>query len=60
MAAKQVLKKKQLEEEQVKLKQIENPTNQEEDEYVAIPPDGGFGWVIAFAAMVFTFFSLLL
>jgi hypothetical protein len=25
----------------------------EEYEYVTIPPDGGFGWVVAFAAMVF-------
>jgi len=58
MAAKQVFKKKQLEEEQVKLKQIEDNTNQGEYEYIAIPPDGGFGWVVAFAAMVFSFFLL--
>jgi hypothetical protein len=56
MAAKQILKKKQLEEEQVKLKQIEDQINQEEYEHVAIPPDGGFGWVIAIAAMVFSVF----
>ena len=24
----------------------------EDYEYVTVPPDGGFGWVIAFAAMV--------
>jgi hypothetical protein len=59
MAAKQVLKKKQLEEEQVKLKQMEDYNNQEEFEYVTIPPDGSFGWVVVFAAMVFAFFSLL-
>jgi len=52
MAAKQVLKKKQLEEEQVKLKQFKDQTNQEEYEYIAIPPDGGFGWVIVVAAML--------
>jgi hypothetical protein len=55
MAAKQVLKKKQLEEEQLKLKNIEDHTEQEEYEYVTIPPDGGFGWVVVFAAMVFYF-----
>jgi len=59
MAAKQVFKKKQLEEEQVKLKQIEDNTNQGEYEYIAIPPDGGFGWVVAFAAMVFSFFFII-
>ena len=53
MAAKQILKKKHLdEEEQVKLKQTEDNTQQGEYEYVTIPPDGGFGWVIVFAAMV--------
>jgi hypothetical protein len=56
MAAKKVSKKKELEEEQVKLKKIEDLADQEEFEYVAIPPDGGFGWVIAFAAMVFSVF----
>jgi hypothetical protein len=60
MAAKQISKKKQLEEEQVKLKQIEDNTNPGEYEYIAIPPDGGFGWVVAFAAMVLSFFFLLL
>lgn len=58
MAAKKVLKKKQLEDEeaeQVKLKQIEGHINELEYEYVTIPPDGGFGWVIVFAAMVFSF-----
>ncbi len=59
MAAKQVFKKKQLEEEQVKLKQIEDNTNQGEYEYIAIPPDGGFGWVVAFAAMVVSFFFII-
>jgi hypothetical protein len=56
MAAKKILKKKQLEEEeeqQVKLKQLEDQTDQGEYEYVTTPPDGGFGWIIAFAAMVF-------
>ncbi len=56
MAAKKILKKKHLEEEeQVKLKELDDQTNQGEYEYVTTPPDGGFGWVIAFAAMVFTF-----
>jgi hypothetical protein len=55
MAAKQVLKKKQLEEEQLKLKNIDDQIEQEEYEYVTIPPDGGFGWVVVFAAMVFYF-----
>jgi hypothetical protein len=52
MAAKQVLKKKQLEEEQAKLKHIDDHPIEEEYEYITEPPDGGFGWVIAFAAMV--------
>jgi hypothetical protein len=53
MAAKQILKKKQLEEEErVHLKKIEGLSEQEEYEYVSIPPDGGRGWIIAFAAMV--------
>lgn len=30
----------------------EAPIDTENFEYVAIPPDGGFGWVIAIAAMV--------
>jgi hypothetical protein len=52
MAAKKILKKKHLEEEeQVKLKELDD---QGEYEYITTPPDGGFGWVIAFAAMVFT------
>ena len=53
MAAKQISKKKQLEEEQLKLKQLEDQNLDEEYEYVAVPPDGGFGWVIALAAMVY-------
>lgn len=28
-------------------------------EFVTIPPDGGFGWVIAFAAMVLIYECLL-
>ena len=52
MAAKQVSKKKQLEEEQAKLKKIDDPLDEQEFEYVTIPPDGGFGWVVALAAMV--------
>lgn len=55
MAAKKILKKKQLEDEeaeQVKLKQIDGLTNEQEYEYVTIPPDGGFGWVVVFAAML--------
>ncbi|UJR33469.1 hypothetical protein I4U23_020914 [Adineta vaga] len=51
MAAKQILKKKHLEEEEelAKLKKLDDQT---EYEYVTIPPDGGFGWVVAFAAML--------
>lgn len=52
MAAKQVSKKKQLEEEQMRLKKIDDSTDQPEYEYVVVPPDGGFGWVVAIAAMV--------
>ena len=40
---KEDLKKKQFEEKQ---------STYEEDEYVTVPPDGGFGWIIALAAMV--------
>jgi hypothetical protein len=59
MAAKQILKKKHLdEEEQVKLKELDDQTNQAEYEYVTIPPDGGYGWVIAIAAMVFTLLEI--
>jgi hypothetical protein len=59
-AKKESKKKKELEEEQVKLKQIDDDTNQQGYEYVAIPPDGGFGWIVVFAAMVFTFVLLCL
>ncbi|CAF0906305.1 unnamed protein product [Adineta steineri] len=52
MAAKQISKKKHLEEEQVKLKSIDKQPIDEEYEYVTIPPDGGFGWVVAIAAML--------
>ena len=31
---------------------IDDNVEEEVDEYVIIPPDGGFGWVVAFAAMV--------
>ncbi|CAF3915249.1 unnamed protein product, partial [Rotaria magnacalcarata] len=50
MASKQELDKKQLE-EQVRLKKVDNSHLEEEYEYVTEPPDGGFGWVIAIAAM---------
>ncbi len=43
MPTKEDLKKKQWEEKQLAY---------EEDEYVTVPPDGGFGWIIALAAMV--------
>ena len=57
MDSKQELDKKQLE-EQVRLKKFDDPNLEEEYEYVTEPPDGGFGWVIAIAAMVlFVFFS---
>ncbi|CAF3316535.1 unnamed protein product [Rotaria socialis] len=51
MASKQELDKKQLE-EQVRLKKIADSHLEEEYEYVTEPPDGGFGWVIAIAAML--------
>jgi hypothetical protein len=51
MSRKEPLKKDQFEE-----KQIDN----EEYEYVTIPPDGGFGWIVALAAMVFEFLLLIL
>ena len=54
MAEKQILKKKHLdEEEQVKLKGLDDQIQNAEYEYITTPPDGGFGWVIAIAAMVF-------
>ena len=60
MAAKQILKKKHLEEEELaKLKKLDDNSVQEEYEYVAVPPDGGFGWIVAIAAMVFTWISIL-
>ncbi|CAF0752882.1 unnamed protein product [Adineta ricciae] len=53
MAAKQILKKKHLEEEELaKLKKLDDNSVQEEYEYVAVPPDGGFGWIVAIAAML--------
>lgn len=45
-------KTKQSKEENVKLKDIDKDIAEEGYEYVTIPPDGGFGWVIALAAMV--------
>jgi hypothetical protein len=43
-------------EEITEKKQLKEPLNDSEEyEYVTIPPDGGFGWTIAFAAMVFLF-----
>jgi hypothetical protein len=53
------MKKKQLEDEQAKLKHIDDYPNEEEYEYVTIPPDGGFGWVVAIAAMVFIILNVL-
>ena len=58
MAAKQTSRTKQLQPEQVKLKQIDGQDDEEGFEYVVVPPDGGFGWVIAFAAMVGGFFLI--
>lgn len=52
MAAKKASKQKQLEQEQMKLGKFDENGDKEEFEYTVIPPDGGFGWVIAFAAMV--------
>jgi hypothetical protein len=49
MATKETLKKKQLEEKQI----VDDGY-----EYVTIPPDGGYGWVIALAAMVYLVFTI--
>lgn len=38
--------------ETIKKKPFEQETDHEEYEYVTVPPDGGFGWVVALAAMV--------
>lgn len=49
---------KQAEDERVGLKKLGDTNNEEEYEYVTTPPDGGFGWVVAIAAMVrYQFFS---
>lgn len=37
-----------------------NRLNDEDYEYVTVPPDGGFGWVVAFAAMVIMRFLIQL
>ena len=52
MAAKKSSKKKELEGVQAKLKEIDDQPTKAEADYVAIPPDGGYGWVVAIAAMV--------
>jgi len=52
MPTEEITKKKQ----QLK----ESLIDSEEYEYVTIPPDGGFGWTIAFAAMVVLFLILIL
>jgi len=51
MSTKETFKKVQYEE-----KHIDN----EEYEYATIPPDGGYGWIVALAAMVFLFLLLLI
>jgi hypothetical protein len=51
MATKESFKKKQFKEKEIV---------DEEYEYVTIPPDGGFGWVIALAAMVFLVLLIML
>jgi len=45
-------KTKQSKEENVKLKKVDKDIIEEGYEYAIIPPDGGFGWVIALAAMM--------
>jgi hypothetical protein len=45
-------KHKKSEEENVQLKKTVDQMDQEEYRYETVPPDGGFGWVVALAAMV--------
>lgn len=47
-----MVSKKQSEEEKLQLKKIDGEDPEDGYEYVVIPPDGGFGWVIALAAMM--------
>jgi hypothetical protein len=56
MATKQATKNKQIDDddEQIKLKHVNKNGSDDEYEYVTVPPDGGFGWVVAFAAMVYS------
>ncbi len=49
MSTKEKLQQKQLEEKQIA---------DEEYEYVTIPPDGVFRWLVALAAMVFEVFII--
>lgn len=51
MASKQISKKKKSEEE-AKLREKDDFITKEKDKYAVIPPDGGFGWVVALAAML--------
>lgn len=51
MASKNSSKTKKSQEDQLKLKKIDDEL-EEGYEYVTVPPDGGFGWVVALAAMV--------
>ena len=47
---------KQVKEEESKLNKMGDNNSEEEYEYVTTPPDGEYGWVVAFAAMVISFF----
>lgn len=59
MAAKKSSKEKDLEVVQEKLKDINDQTELEDDDYIVRPPDGGYGWVVAVAAMVCRNFPMI-